>query len=32
MLPAPCHESSCSVTLVLNSGAKRVYAWFTYRD
>lgn len=30
ILPAPCYESSCSVTLVLNSGAKRVYAWFTY--
>ena len=32
ILPAACHESNCSVTLVLNSGAKRVYAWFTYRD
>jgi hypothetical protein len=30
VLPAPCHESSCSVTLVLNTGAKRAYAWFTY--
>jgi hypothetical protein len=32
LLPRPCGQPSCNVTLVLSSGSKLEYAWITYRD
>jgi hypothetical protein len=32
LLPRPCGQPSCSVTLVLSSGSKLEYAWITYRN
>jgi hypothetical protein len=30
LLPAPCQQQSCTMTLVLRSGTKLQYAWITY--
>ena len=32
LLPGPCDQPSCTVTLILRSGALVEYAWITYRD
>ncbi len=32
LVPRPCDQPSCTVTLILTSGSKVEYAWITYRN